>query len=336
MAAAPKVLHAISSSAGAAAAGSAPVVFIHGLLGSSSNFRTIMRNGQISGPGLRAGHSLDLRNHGASPHSDDVSFDAMAADVVGFLDRMGYSSAHLVGHSLGGKVAMTAALRHPSRVAGLAVCDIAPIDYGAAPRELGSTAWRASAAVIDAVSRIDMSRVETRGDADAALAVDVPEESIRGFVLQNLVPNDAGPAAGTRPGAGMRWRINVEGLQRGLKEMSRFAPGEDAAPSAAPALFLAGGVSKYLTEAHHAECARLFPRARFDAIPGAGHMLHAERPGAVVEILSAYLRDADREVLPAGWCAHWDPGQKRPYFSGPPAEGGGPIPTTWTRPQRGD
>eukprot|EP00941_MAST-03F_sp_MAST-3F-sp1_P003908 g3908.t1 len=235
----------------------------------------------------------------------------MASDVIHFMDKKGYSRAHIVGHSLGGKVAMTAALRCPSRVAGLVVEDIAPVKYSKQNPESSSSKapWTSSMEVVDALKRIDVNKLESRAHANELLKKSVPEDGIRNFVLQNLLHVPA------QEGGGLRWRINISGLSKGMRTMAGFSPGCNVAPSGLRTLFLSGGDSGFVSEKYVPAIKALFPRAEFTVLPETGHMVHAQRPQEFISIVSRFLQNVERkDKLPTGWSVHWDKNSAQPYY----------------------
>lgn len=229
-----------------------PLIVLHGLLGSHQNLLPASRK--------FAEHfhvfAVDQRNHGHSPHHDEMSHELMAADVVRFMDGHRIESAHVLGHSMGGKTAMHLALHHSTRVNKLVVADMSPRAYG--PR---------FAKLLHALRELRPERFKTRHEADQALAPSVPEESLRQFLLKNLMPGEHG---------GYRWRIHLEGIATNYDRL------RDAVHSASPftgeALFVLGGKSDYVGEADKTEIHRLFPSAQFTSIAGAGHWVHVEKP----------------------------------------------------------
>ena len=240
----------------------APLVVLHGLFGSSSNFNTLSRK-------LNATRSVvlaDLRNHGASPWDDDASAEAMAEDIVELLDSLGAERAVLCGHSLGGKVVMAAALAHPARVEQLIVADIAPIEYS-----MAHEGWRANLTIMEAMGALPEAVLGTRGDADAALReAGVAEAGIRAFLLQSLVPEER------------RFRLNLHGLIAAARTgvLAGWPAHLPPAPATLPARLIAGRRSPYCTAAGAREAFdRLFPGAEPQtAWLEAGHWVHAEKP----------------------------------------------------------
>lgn len=251
-----------------------PLVFIHGLFGSSSNFGSLARRCNAK----RAVVLPDLRNHGASPWDADCSLEAMAADVLELLDAEGLSSATLCGHSLGGKVAMACAMLAPERVERLLVVDIAPVSYRA--RHPG---WVANRGIIAAMEGMAAEALGSRKGADAALReAGVAEAGIRAFLLQNLLPDEA------------RWRMNLAALSEAAPTLAGWPEGLPAAPPTLPALFVAGGRSDYCTAEHRAAIDAAFPGAagRATRVLDAGHWVHAERPDEFVELVNGFLDEA--------------------------------------------
>jgi pimeloyl-ACP methyl ester carboxylesterase len=197
-----------------------------------------------------------------------MSYPEMAADVRGFIEGRGLGPVALVGHSMGGKVAMTLALESPALVERLVVVDIAPVRYAPA---LG--------AYVEAMRGIDFARATRRAEIDALLAARVPEAGIRQFLLQNLV----------HEGGGLRWRLNLETLGATIPELSDFPDFSEEAAFAGPTLFIAGARSDYVQPEHRAAIRRLFPKASLVKIRDAGHWIHAERPDAFLETLLPFL-----------------------------------------------
>jgi pimeloyl-ACP methyl ester carboxylesterase len=249
-------LHAIE-----AGQGDPPLVLLHGLFGSARNFGSVQREFALR----RRTIALDLRNHGSSPHDPDMRYASMAADVLQTLDRMSALPAVLLGHSMGGKAAMQAALTQPDAVARLIVADIAPVPY---PPHLRPVA--------EAMASLALARGMTRADADAALADAVPEQGMRAFLLQNL-----------QLGQAPRWRIGLSEIIAGFADIEAWDAAADTRYTG-PTLFLAGASSHYIKPEHHPIIRALFPNARFVTLKNAGHWLHADNPSAFVAVVEAF------------------------------------------------
>ena len=241
-------------------AGSDPLVLLHGLFGHSGNFNSLSRRLAVRRPVVLA----DLRNHGSSPWDDECSLEAMADDVIELLDTEGIDSATICGHSLGGKVAMAAALKAPERVSKLIVADIAPVDYDAQ-----HAGWRANHIIMDSLVELPKETLASRAEADAALAKVVAEPGIRAFLLQNLLPDE------------QRFRFNLHAL-RDAARSSVFSgfPELPSAPVYLPVRVVAGSNSSYCNAPEHrAAIERFFPGAESEThFLNAGHWLHAEKP----------------------------------------------------------
>lgn len=244
-----------------AGAGS-PLVLLHGLFGSARNFGGVQKRLAERWRVL----ALDLRNHGSSPHVPGMDYGEQAADVLQTLRGRAALPAALVGHSMGGKVAMRLALDAPGSVARLVVCDIAPVAY--APHFRGY-----ARAMLDLALKPGL----TRAAADAALAPAVPEPAVRAFLLQNLLP-----------GAQPQWRIGLAEIAAALPEIEGWeAPA--GARFGGPALFLAGARSDYIRAEHRPVIRALFPAARFVTLRNAGHWLHADQPEGFVSAVASFL-----------------------------------------------
>ncbi|MFW6345024.1 MAG: alpha/beta fold hydrolase [Halomonas sp.] len=248
-----------------------PLLLLHGLYGSSGNLNRLARRFaeqyRVIAP--------DLRNHGRSPHDPRMDYPAMTADVLDLLDREGLEQVAVLGHSMGGKTAMTLALTHPQRVAAVIAADIAPVAY-----EHGH------GSLISALQAVDVASAGSRSEVDAALAEAIPSSAVRQFLLTNLQPRDGG---------GYAWRIPLSILAEAVPAIQGFP--ELGGHYEGPVLFLYGTASDYYVPARHGETARsLFPDAEEQALEGAGHWLHAEQHEAFAQAVEGFLARAD---LPA-------------------------------------
>lgn len=241
-----------------------PLAILHGLFGSGRNWagiaqRLAARNRVIA---------FDLRNHGASPWAETMDYAEMAEDVRTSLRARGHRRVALLGHSMGGKVAMLASLRRPDEVERLVVADIAPVRYP--PRHL---------ALVRAMRRLDLAGLRRRGEADARLASVVHNPAERAFLLQNLVFAENGAA----------WRLNLAAIEHEMPSLVGFPSLPAGAKYDGPALFVGGGRSEYLRPAHEPALRSLFPKAQTAFIPEAGHWLHAEQPQAFLDLVALFL-----------------------------------------------
>ncbi|HUX19971.1 MAG TPA: alpha/beta fold hydrolase, partial [Spirochaetia bacterium] len=244
------------------------LLMLHGLFGSGDNWHTIARRLEAN----RHIVTADLRNHGDSPHSDLFTFPAMAADIRELLDLRGVASADLLGHSLGGKVAMEFALSHPEAVGHLIVVDIAPKRYRPHNIELR-----------DAMLALDLSSIRTRRDAEDALSKRVPERSVQLFLLKNLVHEENG---------GFHWRLNLEGISKSFDETG--VPIARGRRFDGPVLFLYGERSNYVEPREDAPLIyELFPNAQIRSIENATHWVHADAPNEVVREIEGFLSDSE-------------------------------------------
>ena len=244
-----------------------PAVILHGLFGSGVNWRSIARTLEAR---LQC-HLVDQRNHGRSPHMRGMTYPALAADLLAYLDAHRIDRAGLIGHSMGGKTAMTLALAAPERVAWLIVADIAPAPSPGDHRP-----------ILDALTKLPIDTLASRAEADAALSCRIPEPGLRQFLLQNLV-FDRGH---------LRWRIDLEAIGEALPDLTDFPPVARHASYRGPTLFLRGERSDYLTADHEPRIRTLFTAASITTITAAGHWLHAEQPAAVTARIEAFLREA--------------------------------------------
>ncbi|GAA5162888.1 alpha/beta fold hydrolase [Ornithinimicrobium tianjinense] len=248
------------------------VVFLHGLFGRGRNFSTAAKALQ---PDARA-VLVDLPNHGASPWTSHVDYRQMAGAVADLL-RAGPAvdgPVHVVGHSMGGKTAMALALEHPELVDRLVVEDVSPGGTG----EVSEFEH-----LLGSLARIDLASVQSLRDADAQLARDVPQPTLRGFLLQNLRRDDQG---------GFAWQANLELLRRELPTITGDIPQVAGTASFdGPVLWVAGGESDYVSEDQGPLMRRLFPQTRKVTVKGATHWVHSQRPEVFAEVLRRFLLD---------------------------------------------
>jgi pimeloyl-ACP methyl ester carboxylesterase len=246
------------------------VVFCHGLFGQGKNFSAVAKQ-------LADRHRVtlvDLPDHGQSPWSERFDYLRAADQVAELLSAD--DPAALVGHSMGGKISMLVALRHPELVARLVVVDVSPVPYDHATEFEG---------YISAMRAIDLDALASRAEADEQLRDAVPNPTVRGFLLQSLRRGTSGG------GGGWRWYLNLELLGRDLDRITDWP--EDAltgtAPYDGPVLWVGGADSGYVHPDYVAAMDRWFPRNRRVTVKGAGHWVHSEQPQVFLEVLRRFV-----------------------------------------------
>jgi len=266
------------------------VVFVHGLFGQGKNWTTIAKG--LVGDGTAGTHRVtlvDLPNHGHSPWTDRVDYLDMAQLLAAELEHLA-EPVTLVGHSMGGKVAMQLALRRPELLRALVVVDIAPVEYPLQGGRTDDPDEEASpfAAFIEAMRAMDLEGLTTRDDADAALRAAVPSRMVRSFLLQSLVREGSG-------GDGWRWRLNLELLERDLGELRGFPEPPAGAAFDGPVLWIAGANSAYVLDDDRPHMDALFPTTRLVRIKNAGHWVHSEQPEVFLETLRRFLDGVEKK-----------------------------------------
>jgi esterase len=240
-----------------------PLVLLHGLFGSSDNWGTIAKHFSQHYRVI----SVDLRNHGRSPHSDANTYTDMANDLLELCETLGLDRIHLLGHSMGGKVAMQFATQYPDKVEKLLVVDMAPRKYADAHTHL-----------MDAMLSVDLSAMQSRSDVDKALSSKIPEAMVRQFLLMNLVKSDSNSQ--------IAWRINLPALKANYPKLIEAVC--EHAHFEKPCLFIRGQNSDYVLDSDIAQIKTHFTQARFITL-AAGHWLHAEQPQAFIQAVESFL-----------------------------------------------
>ena len=239
-----------------------PVLILHGLLGSSDNWITVARDLSES----HTVYSLDLRNHGRSPHGDPFDYRIMAEDVQRFIEQQALKDVSLIGHSMGGKTAMQFAYLYPEQISKLVVVDIAPRAYP--PYNLTA---------IDALLELDLTAISRLNQADEQLQSAIPDASERMSHLKNLKRGTDG---------NYHWQVNLKGIRRNYPALS----GAMIVGSYAKAcLFIRGVNSDYIQDADWADVLDCFPQAQLATIPNAGHWVHIQAREAFVQTVLDFL-----------------------------------------------
>ena len=240
------------------------VVFCHGLFGQGRNWTQAAK-------ALSAEHRvllLDMPNHGRSPWTETFDYLELA-DLVAA--ELGDEPVALVGHSMGGKIAMCLALRHPELVERLAVVDVAPVAYPSGREFVG---------YIETMQGLDLTALGSRSEAEDALREAVPNPVVRSFLLQNLRRGDDG----------WHWQVNLDLLGDSMPGLTGW-PAEALGDTTydGPVLWVGGADSDYIADEHAEEMDRRFPRNRRVLVKGAGHWVHSEQPEVFLEVLRRFL-----------------------------------------------
>lgn len=241
---------------------SEPLVILHGFFASSRNWR------QIAEKLSDQFHVYvpDMRNHGASPHHPVMDYSAMAADLRQFIERHGLTRVNVLGHSMGGKIAMWCALNEPNLFKKLIVADIAPVGYS-----------HRFERTIQALKDLPLTELNSRKQAEFRLAEELPDPAYRQFLLQNLVLSEGR----------YRWRVNLDIFYNAASNITAFPDTDQLAPYQGKVLFIAGEHSDFVKIE---DVAPLFPTAIFDTIPDAGHWLHVQQPEIFIKTVGNFLK----------------------------------------------
>ncbi|TPH13876.1 alpha/beta fold hydrolase [Litorilituus lipolyticus] len=247
------------------------IILIHGLFGSLENLnmvaKTLAHDFTVT--------SIDVRNHGGSFHAHDMDYSVLARDVINLLDYLAINKAHILGHSMGGKIAMQIALEHGDRINKLVVADIAPIQYPNHHQQ-----------IINGLKAIDLAKVHKRKDADDQLSDYVQESGVRQFLLRNIAMNEQKQ---------FYFKCNLAFIDQCYSQIMQANTIDEqdnshfAQTFEKPTLFIKGGNSDYILPEHQAAIVKLFPASKAKVIQGAGHWLHAEKTTAFNKIVLNFL-----------------------------------------------
>lgn len=241
-----------------------PMLILHGFLGMNDNWKTL--GNDFADAGFEV-HLIDQRNHGRSPHSDVFNYLELAKDVKEYIDHHGLKNVILIGHSMGGKTAMTAASLFPHLVEKLIVVDIAPKYYPPHHQQ-----------ILEGLTAIDEAALTSRGDADDLLGKYIREKAVRMFLLKNLYWK-------TKERLGLR--LNLDALKKNIEELGQGLP--DDYRFNRPTLFIKGEKSNYINSEDEELIKKHFPLANIVSIKGAGHWVHAENKDAFFDTVINFV-----------------------------------------------
>lgn len=241
-----------------------PVIILHGLLGSLDNWQAIARvlstHYQIIVP--------DQRNHGRSPHSPNFSYELLAEDILELMEDLNLENASVIGHSMGGKVAMKLALNHSEKISKAVFADIAPAQY----EDRHQTVFKA-------LLTVNLELLESRQQAEGILFSIIGEDQTTiQFLMKGLYRDEANQ---------FKWRFNVRALYDAYFKISAGICSN--MPFTRPVLFIKGEMSDYINPANYTEINSLFPNNRLLEIAGAGHWVHADKPAEFTDAVLAFL-----------------------------------------------
>jgi pimeloyl-ACP methyl ester carboxylesterase len=241
-----------------------PFVILHGLFGLLDNWQTLAKFWSQK----YHVYLVDLRNHGRSPHSNEFNYDLMVEDLAEFIKEHQLQNPVVMGHSMGGKVAMNFALRYPEQVSKLIVVDIAPRAYPVHHQD-----------IIDGLNAVDIATMTSRTEAEAALVPYIPEAETRLFLLKNLY---------RREDNSFGWRMNLAAIEKCIEEVGRETTADT--PFNKPTLFIKGEKSRYIQEKDIPAIQQLFPQVQLETIANTGHWVHAEAPEKFYQLVVDFIQ----------------------------------------------
>ncbi len=257
-----------------------PVIILHGLYGSSDNWMTIAR--KLAKHDLQI-ITLDHRNHGNSPHTPEHSYEDMITDLAWLLNDLGIEKAHIVGHSMGGKVAIGFAADYPEKILSLTIADIIPLNYLEKPAS--AIQYDFHKKILDTLYHLDIKRAKSRKEVEKELMKDIPELHIRKFILKNIRKSSD---------QSFEWKINVVALRENLDEIISgvdYREYEDRIPILTyPVQLIRGGLSGYCPDDKLNIVKEMYPEIIINTMEDATHFLHAEKPDEFTNLLLEFIQ----------------------------------------------
>ncbi|MBS1489478.1 MAG: alpha/beta fold hydrolase [Bacteroidetes bacterium] len=239
-----------------------PLIILHGLLGSSDNWHTLAK----FFADYFSVYTIDQRNHGQSPHSDELNYKVLTEDLEGFFEEHEINNANLIGHSMGGKTVMNFAVKNPSKVNQLVVVDMVPKFYVVKHDRL-----------VEGMKAIPLPEITTRAEAEVVLAGYEPEPAVRQFLLKNLARDENNR---------FFWRPNLKAIDEHLQEVGEGLPYTGIFDK--PTLFIFGKKSNYFAEGDETNIKKIFPKSEF-AFLDTGHWVQAEKPQMFAQTVLSFL-----------------------------------------------
>ncbi|MGL1957904.1 MAG: alpha/beta fold hydrolase [Colwellia sp.] len=247
------------------------LILIHGLFGSLENLNMVAK--PLSQ--YYCVTSVDVRNHGNSFHKSDMNYSALAQDIFKLTDKLNIKNCAILGHSMGGKIAIQTALNYPERIKKLIIADIAPVNYP--PHHLH---------IIEGLQAIDVNQIKSRKEADKQFANYVDNTGVRQFLLRNLFADESGK---------FNFKCNIKYISDCYSQIMQANDTTNTASKAeshqftGQTLFIKGGNSDYILPEHKSAIAKILPNSKAKIIQGAGHWLHAEKTTVFNRIVMDFL-----------------------------------------------
>jgi len=240
-----------------------PIIILHGLFGTLDNWQTIAKQ-------LAKEYwvfIIDQRNHGRSPHVEDLDYELMAEDLKDFMEQHWIPKAHIIGHSMGGKTAMQFAFDYPDMLDKLVVVDIGPGANKAGHDQ-----------IFEALLSLNLDQVANRTEADAHLQKNIEEYGVRQFLLKNLSRNKTG---------GYRWKMNLSAIHKNYQNILAEVGSNNTYDG--ESLFIKGAESNYISDAEKTTIRQSFTSVSIETIDKAGHWVHADKPAELLQKITSFL-----------------------------------------------
>lgn len=242
-----------------------PLIIMHGLFGQSDNWNSLAKH--FGEQGLEV-YTVDLRNHGLSPHSDEWTYKAMSDDIHELINDLNLEKVILLGHSMGGKVAMQYAIDEPGKLDKMIVADMSPRFY---PLHHES--------VIKGLNAVDLSAMKTRKEVEEILSTYISDHGTKQFLLKNIYWKENGQ---------LDWRFNLKVITEKIAQIGEATPTDSV--SEVPSLFIKGENSNYIQEEDEKLISHIFPHSMFETVADAGHWIHAEKPKEFFECVMKFIK----------------------------------------------
>lgn len=242
-----------------------PLIILHGIFGSSDNWQS---QAKVLAEKYKV-YLVDLRNHGNSFHADEFHYGLMSNDILALMEAEGLSEASILGHSMGGKVAMHVACRFPEKIRQLIVVDIAPRHYLPHHQQ-----------IFEGFHSVQLSALKSRKEADEQMAAKIGDFGVRQFILKNLYRNKEGQFS---------WKLNLSVIEKNIEQVGAALP--EVYRFDKETLFIRGSKSDYIRDEDKATILKQFPKASIETVTGAGHWVHAEKPADLLAMVTDFLLD---------------------------------------------